>query len=198
MRAIAILLCFFAWGAYASDFSKVVDSRFDDWNDNGNRDQIVMVKNIDDSSVDLYIYLDVGTQESSTIYVPKVAWIGGAWGQLPSLEVKTGTNSFLINSTQWAIGRHKWQLSVTVSFRNDQFVVSGWKYSGLDASGRGDDPEEPFVFACDVNLLSGDFEIYEGDLEKKGQVQPEPILLADFDMEFTPDICTKFFNGLNN
>ena len=77
-----------------------------------------------------------------------VAFSGSMWGQLPSLDVN-GKGSLLIKSGNQSIGRDRWTQTLTVLYRNMEFLIGGIAYTArdtLDPKGGG---------SCDLNLLTG-------------------------------------------
>jgi hypothetical protein len=76
------------------------------------------------------------------------AWSGAIWGARASLEV-ADKGSLLIKSENDAIGRDRWSQTVTVVYRDKQFLVAGLTRQArdtLDLNAGG---------SCDINFLTG-------------------------------------------
>jgi len=124
------------------------------FSNDGGLDRAVLVDNRD-SGADLYIYLGLDSARDDKAPAPKpalvkkdAAWSGGMWGSRPSLG-DNGKGSLLIKSGNMAIGRNKWEQTLTVVYREKQFVVAGItrsEFDGLDPKAGG---------SCDLNLLTG-------------------------------------------
>ena len=153
----ALGLCLISLSSYAdtnpsvkpSDVVSVVTL---DMNNDGSMDRAVLVNNTnpDETAVDLLIYLgeDGAHQMKLALNKPAIAWTGAMWGQLPSLE-SNNKDSLLIKSENSAIGRDRWSQTLTVAYRNNEFVVAGYTYNSYDTL----DPKAGK--SCDVNLLTG-------------------------------------------
>jgi len=66
----------------------------------------------------------------------------------PHLEVNA-RGSLIVRSSNWGIGRNKWEMAVTVAFRRGRFVVAGLTFGEVDTFAPDD------AMSCDVNLLTG-------------------------------------------
>jgi hypothetical protein len=149
---IAITLLVATTAQAEPDYSRVLDAATFSF-ENGETDRAVLVAN-GDSSSDLYIYLDLQPGGDET-KAPKpallkqgVAFNGGMWGQRPSLETNA-KGSLLIKSENTGIGRDRWTQTLTVVYRDRQFIVAGLTrdaYDTLDPKG---------THSCDLNFLSG-------------------------------------------
>lgn len=70
------------------------------------------------------------------------------WGTRPSLETND-KGSLLIKSANEAIGRSRWSQTLTIVYRNKEFVVAGLtreERDTLDLKAGG---------SCDINFLTG-------------------------------------------
>lgn len=155
MRRLVVIAAtvFLAGAAQAEpDFSTVLDSKTLSFMD-GNTDRAVLVEN-GDSGADLYLYLnleparDIAKPLKAALVKKSVAWSGGMWGTRPSLET-TARGSLLIKSENTGVGRDRWTQTLTVVYRNKDFVVAGLTRESYDTL----DPNA--VHSCDLNFLSG-------------------------------------------
>ena len=128
-----------------------------------------------ESSVDL-----VMTEDGEERVVPGAAWTGGAFGQLPELEVSQG-GSVLLTSMNDAIGRDRWYLVLTIAHRDGDWRVAGITYE------RRDTLDLASWARCDLNLLSG-----RGEVETEGAVReveaPDAPLLWEWSEATLPDL----------
>jgi len=125
--------------------------------DTGDADRAVLVEN-GDAGADLYIFLappgpldDAGKRAppaKPVLLKTNAAWNGQLWGTRPTLEV-SGKGSLLIKSENTGIGRSHWEQTLTVVYRNKEFVVAGLTYAAYDTL----DPKANG--SCDLNFLSG-------------------------------------------
>lgn len=195
LRLLIIFISATSLSADPMDYVKVIDAVYGELNQDGGRDNLVLVENSEGMSADLYLYLSNEGTVLPLVF-PNVAWLGGMWGQIPSLSFTPSLDSFQIKSEQWGCCRNKWDTIMTVSYRNNEFVVSGWTHKGIDTLGQNENSEDPFSFGCDVNLLTGGYETYTNDEIKKGKTQAQNLRLIDYDMDKIPQICTAFFDSL--
>lgn len=117
---------------------------------NGDYYRAVLVNN--DGGADLYIFSrDINEIHLETA-APAIA-VTGIGGSDASLTM-TESGALRVNSENIAIGRHRWQQTLTIVRRGGRFVVAGYTYSfydtlAVDANG------EVLTGECDVNLLTG-------------------------------------------
>lgn len=159
----------------------VIDALTADWNDDGSMDRAILVTNKETDQADLYLY--VGGEAANEFKLDLVrkdaVWVGGMWGTLPSLELSK-KGSLLIKSANEAIGRNRWNQTITVAYRNNNFVAAGFTYNDYDTL-------EPNATGtqCDVNLLTG-----KGTLNGKAiTVKDKAPLLKDWQMDGLLDAC---------
>ncbi|KAF2992423.1 hypothetical protein OGR47_11245 [Methylocystis sp. MJC1] len=153
-RLVMIAATMFLAGAAQAepDFSTVLDSETLSFVE-GNTDRAVLVEN-GDSGADLYLYLnleparDISKPMKAAAVKKSVAWSGGMWGTRPSLET-SAKGSLLIKSENTGVGRDRWTQTLTVVYRNKDFVVAGLTRESYDTL----DPKA--VHSCDLNFLSG-------------------------------------------
>jgi hypothetical protein len=119
---------------------------------NGDTDRAVLVEN-DDAGADLYIYLGLDPSKSYAPIRPALvkkaaAWSGSMWGTRPSLETND-RGSLLIKSANETIGRSRWSQTLTIVYRNKEFIVAGLTRETSDTL----DPKAGG--SCDVNFVTG-------------------------------------------
>ncbi|GMG85262.1 hypothetical protein LNKW23_44800 [Paralimibaculum aggregatum] len=131
-----------------------------DWKDDGRRDRAVLLQA--DGMADLLIY--VGGERPGSFELVEagrgIAWHGGAWGTIPSLETSPSGGIRVLSQNE-AIGRNRWHQALTIAYRGGRFVVAGFTYNAFDTL----DPAAGTD--CDVNLLTG-----------KGLLNGEPFATA--------------------
>jgi hypothetical protein len=118
----------------------------------GATDRAVLVDNRD-TGADLYIYLSVDAAKADAPLKPALvkkdaAWSGVMWGTRPTLDV-SDKGSLFVKSGNEAIGRGRWSQTLTVIYRNNDFIVAGLTRSArdtLDLKAGG---------SCDLNFLTG-------------------------------------------
>jgi hypothetical protein len=177
--------CFLLSGpvrAVAPGFENVLSAVTLDFTGKGQQERAVLVQNKDDAA-DLYIYVskdEAGSESVLALAEMKkgIVFSGSMWGQLPSLDVN-GKGSLLIKSGNESIGRDRWTQTLTVIYRNKEFVIGGIAYKVRDTL----DPKGGAT--CDLNLLSGKG-LRNG---KPIKVTLPPLRLADWSDEKLPKEC---------
>jgi len=150
--AAALSLCATAALAETAAYERVLSAVTLNFGDNGAPDRAVLVSDLD-SSADLYIYRDVSDAKPDKPIRPALvkkaaAWDGGMWGSRPSLDTNA-KGSLFIKSQNDAVGRNRWSQTMTVVFRNHEYLIAGLTYVAydtLDTNANGQ---------CDINYLSG-------------------------------------------
>jgi hypothetical protein len=150
--------------------------------DNGATDRAVLVDN-QDSGADLYIYLSLDDATPDAPVKPALvkkaaAWSGATWGTSPSLEI-SNKGSLLIKSDNTSIGRDRWSQTLTVVYRNKEFVVAGITYNTFDTL------KSEAGGSCDLNLLTGKG-LRNG---KPVETKFPAVKLADWSDEKLPNEC---------
>jgi len=151
--AMTVAAIFLVTAAQAEpDYSRVVDTVTLSF-EGGDIDRAALVDN-GDSNTDLYIYRaldpsrDLATAVKPALVKKDVAWNGAMWGQRPSLDTNS-KGSLLIKSENSGMGRSRWSQTLTVIYRNKEFVVAGLTRDAYDTL----DPNAGH--SCDLNFLSG-------------------------------------------
>ena len=149
----------------------------------GEVDRAVLVEN-GDSGADLFIYRDLppagapAAPPKPALVKKDVAWSGPMWGQRPSLETNA-KGSLLIKSENGGAGRNRWSETLTVVYRNKEFIVAGITRDAYDTL----DPKA--AHDCDLNFLSG-----KGKKDGKAvEVKSPAKKLADWSDESLPEEC---------
>ena len=84
---------------------------------------------------------------NGVIYAEDIAWVGGI-GQRPDLALAENGAVQVISKNQ-AIGRDRWELTLTLAYRNEAYRIAGLTFRWRDTL----DPDNWGV--CDLNLLTG-------------------------------------------
>jgi hypothetical protein len=162
------------------DYARVLASQTLSF-EGGDIDRAVLVDEGDDGAT-LYIYRNLDPSRDSASSPPKpalvkknAAWSGGMWGQRPDLET-SAKGALLIKSENTGVGRDRWTQTLTVIYRNKEFVVAGLtrdSYDTLDAKS---------THSCDLNFLTG-----KGKRDGKAIEVKTPLkTLADWDDDRAP------------
>lgn len=164
-------------------YQKVLSAVTLDFTGAGAQDRAVLVQN-DNSGADLYLYLvkdDTKGDGDLALAQTKagIAFSGGMWGQLPSLETN-GKGSLLVKSMNDSVGRDRWSQTLTIVYRDKQFLIGGISYTARDTL----DPKAGGT--CELNLLTGKG-LRNG---KPVQGKPAPIRLADWADDKLPKECS--------
>ncbi len=141
-----------AAGAAAADApvspARVIDVVTADWTGDGGPDRAVLIEGAEDA--DLRIYVSTGAPGAMALAVARerLVWSGAMWGTLPELGLNAA-GSLTVTSGNTAIGRSRWQETLTIAYRGGRFVVAGFTFVSHDTlePGLGRD--------CDVNFLTG-------------------------------------------
>ncbi len=144
MRALAILcLIVLAAPVAAQSVPGVVSSDLDK---SGGAETFTLLDN-GQGSADFQIdNTALGTQ-----FGADVAWVGGP-GQIPSLQLAPNGSVQIVSGND-AIGRDRWNLTLTIAFREGEYRVAGYTYAYWDTLDLANN------LVCDVNLLSGKGEV---------------------------------------
>lgn len=173
----------------AADFpaDRIVAMASGDWNKDGSADLAVIATPGDDSGDDngLYIYLAETNENRLTL---ALSLPNSVWGDLtmsgrePELAA-LANGSFTITTKNDSVGRDRWRQSLTVAYRNFDFIVAGYTYSSYDTL----DPNASAE--CDLNVLTGKGKTSGGPVSGQAQFA----LLKDWKDETARAIC-----GLDN
>ncbi|SCB15418.1 hypothetical protein GA0061102_100431 [Rhizobium miluonense] len=159
--ACALILLSAATVAHADDTAapgRIIDAAIGDWNKDGKPDLALLAAGAEDDQADnpigVYIYLrdDEHSLLKLAASAPNKIWgsvaPGGIVGQEPSISALPN-GSIAIVSQNDAIGRDRWHQTLTLAYRNNNFVVAGYTYDSRDTL------EPNNSHNCDYNVLTG-------------------------------------------
>ncbi len=189
MKTVATALCcaFLATAASAEtiDPARIIDAATGDWNQDGQQDVAILAAPAEDGEqIGIYIYLRDQDHQLLRLAVSAPDKISGstdadgAFGQEPSIKA-IGKASIAVRSQNSAIGRDRWDQTLTLVYRDKQFIVAGYTYNHydtLDPSAGG---------SCDFNALTG-------SMQKDGKsvkAAPKTIAIQDWTGETGVAIC---------
>lgn len=157
--------------------AKQLGAVYYDWDKDGKKDKAVLLQN--DSDADLYISTSQGKQFVAKAIVTSEPDIGDP----AHLEISK-TGGIIVEFSHMGIGRGKREGKVTIAYRNDNFVISGFTDNEWDSL----DPNA--ATSCDVNFLSGLADV--GTVRGKQRIKHNigPVNLNKWQMfETTEKIC---------
>lgn len=127
---------------------KVISAITGDWNDDGSMDHAVLVEG-GDADAALFVYLSDGSGELKlAAYAPSIAFAGQMFGTVPELQLSK-SGALQVHSQNSAVGRDRWERTLTLAYRDKSVIVAGITASSYDTL----DPKNGG--SCDVNLLTG-------------------------------------------
>ena len=132
--------------------SKIVSAASGAWTDDGSMGRALLIDDPDNASVDLAIYIGNSADPSQDLklaaYAHDIASSGNMFGNTAELR-QTKKGALQIYSENTAVGRDKWERTMTLAWRGGRFVVSGLTMSDYDDLTPGS------ATSCDINFLSG-------------------------------------------
>ncbi len=172
--------------------SRVVASDCIDVHPNPGCERITLLQS-DASAADLIILPDVRNNPPyEPLLVDLDAVFSSGFGPDAPDIVASAMGGFSLTSAQSDQGRHPWSQSLTILWHEGTFVVAHFSFSAYDRA-------DGSSYACDVDLMSGDYAtsvtkvIDSGDervTEDAGQIEPMLVPLSDWTMDITgPDVC---------
>ena len=152
---IAALLILAATPAMGADFpaERVIAMASGDWDKDGTADLAVIAAPDEDSGDDNGIYVYLAKPEEGRLTLALAA-PNSVWGPLslsgqePELA-GLANGSFTLTTKNDSVGRDRWRQSLTIAYRNFDFIVAGYTYAGYDTL----DPNA--ISECDLNVLTG-------------------------------------------
>jgi len=142
-----IIIVFVNSVSYAKE-SNVLSVVTGDWNQDKQLDAAVLMKNKD--IVELYIFLaNEKNRLQQVIYKPDIVWMGGMGGTVPYLKTSKKTGSLFIHSENDSIGRNRWSQTLTIAYRDKNFMIGGYSYNSYDTLDLSNN------LNCDINLFTG-------------------------------------------
>jgi hypothetical protein len=137
---------------------RIIDAAIADWNKDGKPDLALLVASPPDDQADntigIYIYLrdDEHSLLKLAAGAPDKVWGNiepdGIVGEEPSIKA-LANGSIAVISQNDAVGRERWEQTLTLAFRNNAFVVAGYTYNYRDTL------DTKAGFTCDYNVLTG-------------------------------------------
>ena len=171
--------------AAAEDFpaDRIIAMASGDWNKDGTPDLAVVATPGDGGDEDngVYVYLAKPEENRLTLALaaPNSVWGNlTMYGQEPELTA-LANGSFTITTKNDAVGRDRWRQSLTVAYRNFDFIVAGYTYSSYDTLDPNGGSE------CDLNVLTGKGKTHGGPVAGKAQF----VLLKDWKDGIARSIC---------
>ena len=132
--------------------SKIVSAASGAWTDDGSMGRALLIDDPDNASVDLAIYIGNSADPSQDLklaaFAHDIASSGNMSGNTAALR-QTKKGALQVYSENTAVGRDKWERTMTLAYRSGHFVVSGLTLSAYDDLSPGSGG------ACDINFLSG-------------------------------------------
>lgn len=172
----------------------ILDAAVGDWNEDGREDLALLATTSgDDMQVGLYVYLREeatnGSLLSLALAVPDKIWGGrggdtAAFGQEPSIKA-LANGSIAITTQNSAIGRNRWEHTISLAHRDGRFVVAGLTFNSYDTL----QEEEPL--SCDLNLLTGRGVVNE----RKISFAPIALQLQDWETQDGEDPGIRICRG---
>ncbi|WP_249692807.1 hypothetical protein [Stappia sp. WLB 29] len=172
----------------------VLDAAVGDWNKDGRQDlALLAVTNGDDMQVGLYVYLREeetdGNLLTLALAVPDKIWggrggEGAAYGQEPSIKA-LANGSIAITTQNFAIGRDRWEHTISLAHREGRFVVAGLTFNSYDTL------QEKEPLSCDLNLLTGRGVVNE----RKTSFAPIALQLQDWETQDGEDPGIRICRG---
>jgi hypothetical protein len=150
---LALPVSAFAQAAPASvSPARIVSAASGAWTNDGRMGRAVLIDDPDNASVDLAIYTGDGTDPGQApklaAFAHDIAASGGMFGN--TAELRQARNGALqVYSENTAVGRDKWERTMTLAFRGGRFVVAGLTMRSYD------DLHPNSAASCDLNFLSG-------------------------------------------
>jgi len=131
--------------------AKVVSATSGSWTPDGSVGRAVLIDDPDNSSVDLAIYSGGAgspTAMKLAAFAHDIASSGNMAGNTAELR-QTPKGALQVYSENTAVGRDKWERTMTLAFRKGRFVVAGVTMTSYD------DLKPNSGVSCDLNYLSG-------------------------------------------
>lgn len=168
--------------------ARIVDAAIGDWNKDGKPDLALLVAPAPDDQADnpigIYIYLrdDEHSLLRLAAAAPNKVWGStepdGIFGQEPSIKALPN-GSIAVTSQNDAIGRDRWEQTLTLALRNNTFVVAGYTYDYRDTL------KPDAGYSCDYNVLTGKATKGGKDLKTEGKT----IKIEDWKDDFGQKGC---------
>lgn len=160
-----------------------------DWNGDGAPDAAV-VQHGQAGFADLVVFTGDGIYGlQPVVHLGDQVFVGPMAGQAPTLTARSDT-SFTLHSENTGVGRNAWTQDITIAYRQGGFVVAGFTYMTYDRL----DPDAGGT--CDVNLLTGGFELSRADAQtERGTGADRAFALSELTDGYFPSVCMPLFDG---
>ncbi|ANH03836.1 hypothetical protein [Shinella sp. HZN7] len=176
--------------AGAADFpaERIMAMASGDWNKDGTADLAIIATADEDSGENSGLYVYLAKPEEGRLALV-LSLPNSVWGSLPIMagqepELAALSNgSFTLVTKNESIGRDRWRQTLTVAYRNFDFIVAGYTFSSYDTLNPDGGSE------CDLNVLTGKGKALGQPISGKAQF----VLLKDWKDEIARSIC-----GLDN
>ena len=180
--ASAALLALSATPAWAEP--RVVASVAGDFDGNGRADLAVL---LGDNTVALAIFEEIEAYGGLRLVAegPDIAWMGSL-NEPPRIEV-TEAGSLRVTSSNFGIGRNKWEMALTIAYRRDAYRVAGITFVEVDTLDL-----ENLQLRCDLNLLTGRGTLSgpkENQPERPVEVKAEAVPIEAFEADMVGQLC---------
>ncbi|MCF3642017.1 hypothetical protein LXM94_18790 [Rhizobium sp. TRM95111] len=156
---LALMLALLPVQAHAQAFpaDRIGAAAAGDWNGDGAPDLALVVKPPADGDGDnaLLIYLNKPDEArlEPVLSLPNFLWGSYVlYGQEPELAVLANGSLGIVTKND-SIGRDRWRQTLTVAYRNFDFVVAGYTFSAYDTIAEDDTGNRSRD--CDLNVLTG-------------------------------------------
>jgi len=132
-----------------------------------------------DADAALFVYLSAGSGELKlAAFAPGVAFAGQMFGTMQELQFSK-SGALQVHSQNSAVGRYRWELTMTLAYRDKAVIVAGTtasSYDTLDTKSGG---------SCDLNLLTGKGKARKAAVTVKEGGMP----VADWTDDKVPPAC---------
>jgi hypothetical protein len=141
---------------------------------------ILLASEVTEDGADLLILPDLRDADAAAplLVARDFVWAGSMFGQWPSISQRDN-GSLVITAEQFGVGRGAWSQDLTLAWRDGQFVVAGLTQTDIDRA-------YAFSAVCDVNLLTGDWEVsvetYRASTDA-GRIEGESIAARDWTLD---------------
>jgi hypothetical protein len=160
------------------DTKNIVAAVTGDFNKDGAQDLALLIRGQDDMDLRFFLQDKDGMYlKEAGVALNKVwgnAQPDGMFGQEPELKALPNGSIQVITKND-AVGRDRWNQTLTIAYRNTDFIVAGFTYSYYDTL----DPDQNGD--CDLNVLTGkgSAEVPDGKGgQKKVAVSAKPQFIA--------------------
>lgn len=161
-----------------------------DLDGDGAHDAALLIAPGPDSAEDHALVILRGTGFDEGALEPWLVFRNAAWGGGPGGMVGnrpavrfTDAGSLQLLSKNEAIGRNRWNQTVTLAWRDGRLLVAGFTYAfrdtlDLDADG-----------GCDINVLTGRGVVVDNDTQRAVAVEAKRLDLGDWLSDGAPTLC---------